>query len=367
MLNFFELQDIVLLPSVVNQGHPGGKVNFEVRDLGDLTGIPNSLPIFASPMESIVSSGNVKTFVNNGIKPVLPGTESLDIRLQYCSWIYCAFSLNEVEECFLKSKRPSDRQFHICIDAGNGHDVGLLNMGLELRKMYANQVCLMGGNVGIPEVYKDYSNAGFDYMRVGLSSSSVVDKDKYGFHYPMASLLDDIKTYRFSGAGKGLRPVKVIADGGINSFSSIVKAIACGADYVMLGREFARTIEAAGGIFKKQKTKDGGKEFVQINSGSVQGWEGGRAKVEGLQRWYYGNTTNEIRTKRKSQEDQEAYENGFAGYVISDSAGTKDWIYIDYSLDEWVDDFKECAYYAFMMTNSLTWEEFKKNARYGTH
>ena len=364
MTTFYELEDIVLLPSQLNNGHPGDKVEFRVKDAADLTGMPVSLPIFTAPMESIVRGSNIETFARQGIKPVLPGSENIDIRMKWCEYVFCAFSLQEVRNIFLNSQPiRSQNQFHICIDAGNGHDREMFSVAQVLRRTYGNQVLLMGGNVGLPETYKDYSLAGFDYMRVGIASSSLADQDKYGFHYPMASLLNDIKSFKTSGVGKGLQPVKVIADGGIENHSDIIKAIACGADYVMIGRQFAHTVEAAGEIYKRES----GQPEVQINLGSIQGWNRERLISEGLNlyRGYYGNTTGEIRAKRGGFDSVSEWEASQTGILISDTSNKPNWILVDCSLEEWINDFKECAYYAFMMTGSLGWSEFKKNIRYG--
>jgi IMP dehydrogenase/GMP reductase len=363
MTTLYELEDIVLLPTQINSGHPGDKIEFRVKDAADITGMAVSLPIFTAPMESIVRGINVETFARQGIKPVLPGSESVDVRMKWCEYVFCAFSLQEVHNIFLQHPLQSQNQFHICIDAGNGHDKEIFSTAQVLRRTYGNQVLLMGGNVGLPEVYKDYSMAGFDYMRVGIASSSLADEQKYGFHYPMASLLNDIKTFKTGGPGKGLKPVKIIADGGIASHSDIIKALACGADYVMIGRQFAHTVEAAGEIYKRES----GQPEIQINLGSIQGWNRERLIAEGLSlyRPYSGNTTGEIRAKRRGFGSVSEWEASQTGILISDTSDKPNWILVDYSLEEWIDGFKECTYYAFMMTGSLNWSEFKKNIRYG--
>jgi hypothetical protein len=364
MIQFYELADITLLPSEINEGHPGEKVEFRIKDSADITGMSESLPIFTSPMESIIGDLNVDMFARQGIKPVLPGSESIEVRMKWCQYVFCAFSLREVHEIFLGQRRPQgNSQYHICIDAGNGHDREMFTTANSLRQAYGNQVVLMGGNVALPEVYKDYSNAGYDYMRVGIANSSLVDEDKYGFHYPMGSLLVDINTFKTGGPGKGLRPVKIIADGGIINHSDAIKAIACGADYVMIGRQFASVVEAAGPIYKREQ----GKPDTPINLGSIQGWNRERLIREGLciYRGYYGNTTNEIRAKRGGFENIAEWEANQTGILISDTSNRPNWILVDISLEEWVNDFKECAYYAFMMTGSLGWSDFKKKIRYG--
>ena len=363
MTTLYELENVVLLPSQLNNGHPGNKIEFRVKDIADITGMAVSLPIFTAPMESIVRGLNVETFARQGIKPVLPGSETIDVRMKWCEFIFCAFSLQEVHEIFLQqTPLRSQNQFHICIDAGNGHDKEIFSTAQALRRTYGTQVLLMGGNVGLPEVYKDYSLAGFDYMRVGIASSSLADEDKYGFHYPMASLLSDIKTFQTGGPGKGLKPVKIIADGGIATHSDIIKAIACGADYVMIGRQFAHTVEAAGEIYKREQ----GQQDIQVNLGSIQGWNRERLISGGLNlyRGYYGNTTGEIRAKRGGFGSVSEWEASQTGILVSDTSDKPNWILVDCSLEEWIDDFKERVYYAFMMTGSLGWNEFKKNVRY---
>lgn len=359
MIEFYDLTDVTLLPSVINHGYPGGKANFFMRDMVDGS---TSLPIFASPMEAIVDEQSARVFFDAGIKPVIPETEPLNVRMNLCSVVFCAFTLREIRDNFLDGRGSQGIQ-HICIDAGNGHDISILQAGWDLKKKFGKNLVLMGGNIGLPEIYKDYSNAGFDYVRIGLASGSLVDKAKYGFHYPMASLLDDLKNYRNNGAGKGLREVKVIADGGIECYSDILKALALGADYVMLGRELARVLEAAGPIYKRGKDTHGEITMDEIDPTTLTNMSGFKARMDGLCRQYYGNTTPEIRAHRAGFSNVEQWKKSKPKIRVNDAAW--DWVSIDSTLEEWVEDFKHCAYYGFMMTDSTCWEDFKKNAKYG--
>lgn len=366
MEQFYELENVTLLPTTTNSGHLGDKVNFNVIDACDQTGIPESLPIFTSPMEAIIGKENAKVFSDSGIKPVLPLTCELSVRLEYCKWIFCAFSMKEVRDNFLRrDMRSVPSQFHICIDAGNGHDTGLLNLGHELRKNYGNQVIIMGGNVGCPEIYTDYARAGFDYMRVGMASGSLVDPYEYGFHLPMASLLDKIKLYRRTAAIGLPKTVKIIADGGIKRPSDIIKALALGADYVMIGHEFARVIEAYGPIYKSSKTASGDYNLDEIDPSTVQGLPGHRAKMDGLKRQYHGNTSLEMRVLAGGYKSTDDYIKTAPKFRVKDTSWK--WVDIDSNLEEWITEFKRCAYYAFMMTGVTGWEDFKRVARYGVY
>ena len=360
---FYELEDITLLPSALNGGHPGN-INFLVEDKSDFSGIPKSLPIFTSPMEAIIGERNAKIFQDHGIKPVLPLSEPIEVRLEYCQWIFCAFSLIEVKKYFIDSSRKHiNSQFHICFDVGNGHDQNLLDLCGRLKQLYGGQVIVMGGNVGCPEIYSNYARAGFDYMRIGIASGSLVDTSTYGFHWPMASLLDAIKTFKKSaGAGLPKQP-KIIADGGIQCYSDIVKALALGADYVMIGRQFASVIEAAGDIYQMNKAGDGihtNKE--KIDPSQVIGMKGIQARNNGFSRQYYGSTSPEMRAFRAGYPDVESWMKRDKAKV-SDTSWS--WVEVDHNLDEWVEEFKHCAYYAFMMTGTNNWDDFKKCVRYG--
>ena len=68
---------------------------------------------------------------------------------------------------------------------------------------------------------------------------------EYGFHLPMASLLDKIKLYRRTAAIGLPKTVKIIADGGIKRPSDIIKALALGADGVLICRPFVNMIYGA--------------------------------------------------------------------------------------------------------------------------
>jgi hypothetical protein len=222
----------------------------------------------------------------------------------------------------------------------------------------------MGGNVANPETYLQYSKAGFDYMRVGISADTMVDKDKYGFHYPMASLLMNIARYKVTGA-IGARPVKIIADGGIESPCDILKAMALGADYVMIGKEFSRVLEAEGLIYIKSKNpKSGETEIDEVpDQEKYYGTSGLQAQINGFCRSFHGNTTDDIQARRAGYTSTSDWKTKNPGAKMNDSAWT--WVDIDISLSEWVDEFKDCTRYGFCLANAKGWTEFKKNIRFG--
>lgn len=365
MEKLLELADIVLIPAPINGGQLGGQVNFMVEEKTDYS-VPKSLPIFTSPMESIVGENSCRTWQDAGVRPVIPRTSPIQTRLELCKVVFSAFSLQEAKQYFLnQDRRGIQSQFHVSLDVGNGQSLELFNLAAALKQKYQGQLLLMGGNVGNPEAYISYSKAGFDYIRIGISSCHLVDRDKYGFHYPMASLLLDIETIKKSKNMTIPRQVKIIADGGIRNYSDILKALALGADYVMIGKEFARVKEAEGLIYRKDINQKTGEVtgISEVGNKVLPGCSGIEAKMNGLCRQYYGNTTPEMQALRAGYNNLEDWKKKKPTIKVSDSAWT--WIDIDITLREWIDEFKEVAGNGFLLSNSNDWAGFKKNIKYG--
>lgn len=360
-----ELSDIMLVPGNLNSGFSGaGKFDYFVTDEQEVTGVSKSFPIFTSPMEAIIGVDNWKIWQDAGIKPILPRTVDLSVRLDACGFIFSAFSLQEVRDNFLAiDQRSSNRQFHICVDLGNGHDVSLMELGQRLKQQYGKQILLMGGNIANPKTYEVYCSAGFDYVRVGISSGSLVDKNKYGFHYPMGSLLGAINSTKRTSKGR-LRDVKVIADGGITCHSDILKAIALGADYVMIGKEFAKILEASGTVYKRTVKSD--QDIIEEvqELGNLSNLTPIELSELDLVRQYFGNTTPEMQALRAGFSDVGSWINseGKPKVKVSDSEWT--WINVNMSLKDWIQDFRECINYGFMMSDAKSWKEFKEKILY---
>lgn len=356
-----ELEDIVLYPSELNNGYQVSKYNYGVLD--DIDKV-SSLPIFTSPSDAVVDRINWRVWSKEGIRPVLPRTENIEIRLDGCQYIFAAFSLPEVKEHFIsRGKRNSQYQFRVCIDCGNGGDIEIFNTSTQLKKIYGPQINIMAGNLGNPKTYIDYCKAGIDYVRVGISSGSLVDYNRYGFYYPMAQLLIDILGIKNTSCA-GLRCTKIIADGGIENPVDILKCIALGADYVMCGRQFVRLVEAAGMIGRKSKKSENTEVMDEITKEeAVQLLSEVGPKEAQLKRLYCGNTTYETQAKRAGYSSIDDWMDNGSKTKPSDSR--IEWVSVNGTLKSWLSDMYDKFNYAFAMSNSVDWKTFKQNIKYG--
>lgn len=127
----------------------------------------------------------------------------------------------------------------VVIDTAHGHSEGVINMVKSIRKKF--DVDLIAGNVATAEATVDLIKAGADCVKVGIGAGSIcTTRVIAGVGVPQVSAVMECA----KAAAKFNVPV--ISDGGIKQTGDVPKAIAGGADSVMLGGMFAGTEEAPG-------------------------------------------------------------------------------------------------------------------------
>jgi len=132
---------------------------------------------------------------------------------------------------------------YFCVDVAHGHHK---QVGLALARMRTEKsdLHLMAGNVADLEGYDYLIDHGAHYVRVGVAGGSVCEtRSKTGFGLP--TLESVIRCARSTRDGI------IVADGGLRDSGDIVKALACGADMVMLGSMLAGHRESPGEIVEK--------------------------------------------------------------------------------------------------------------------
>ncbi len=128
----------------------------------------------------------------------------------------------------------------IFVDTAHGHSAGVLNMISRIKAIYP-QVSLIGGNIATGEAAKALIDSGADAVKVGIGPGSIcTTRIIAGVGVPQLSAIMNVveETSKFD--------IPIIADGGIKQTGDIAKAIAAGADTVMLGNLFAGHEESPG-------------------------------------------------------------------------------------------------------------------------
>ncbi len=132
----------------------------------------------------------------------------------------------------------------LVIDTAHGHSKKVLQILSKVKK-FTNDVPVCVGNIATAEAAKKLNNEGADIIKVGIGPGSIcTTRMVAGIGVPQITAIMEV--YK-SLKGK---KTKIISDGGIKFSGDIAKAIAAGADAIMMGSIFAGTDESPGKKFK---------------------------------------------------------------------------------------------------------------------
>ena len=150
-------------------------------------------------------------------------------------------SPDDLERAAELSKTNTDL---IVIDTAHGHTKKVLEMIKKIKKRIKN-CTICAGNIATYEAAKFLADSGVDIIKVGIGPGSIcTTRLVAGIGVPQLSAIIQVK--------KALKnyKTKIISDGGIKFSGDLAKAIAAGADAVMIGSLFSGTTETPGKIIK---------------------------------------------------------------------------------------------------------------------
>ena len=321
----FDLDDILLEPAVLT--------NVRSREAVYPRNRKEYLPIFTAPMDTVVVFENHDIFLEEGINVCLPrGEKKGDIGIGNNTFI--SYSLVEFEHRMSEDTLEHSR---ICIDIANGHMRNLYTTVRNAKKKYKNNVILMVGNIANPETYVKLSTAGADFIRVGIGNGNgCLTSQHTGVGYPMGSLIRDCR----DASNKIKQPAKIVADGGMKSYSDIIKALALGADYVMLGSILNKCLESAGDNYLFGIVKIGDKLAKKLYDYGFN-----------IQKRFRGMSTKEVQLK-------------WGNLKLKTSEGVIRKRNVEYTLTQWGQNMEDYLRSAMSYTNSIYLYDFIGKTNY---
>lgn len=361
--------DICLIPAVVSEIEHRSECNPHLDN--------GMLPLFTAPMSSVINENNWQLFKENKINAIIPRSVNWETRLDLSDKTFIAVSLSEFER-LIEFYHPI-QTIYVCVDIANGHMKKLLDLCKQAKEKFGDKIQIMAGNIANPDTYYEYSKAGIDYVRCSIGSGSccTTSSNVGGIHYPMVSLLQTLSSYKntvsvsieYDGKERkncdGEKYIyhspyksipKIVADGGFSNFDQIIKALAIGADYVMLGKIFAMSVEACGEIVYKDQIIPTKMDLTAFNDEERSVFEAAgfndvyiSKTVKIPYRKYYGMST------KKAQVE-------ISGEATKTAEGIETLVPIKYTLAGWCDNFISYLRSAMSYCNSRTLTEFKKNA-----
>ncbi|MBS3945538.1 MAG: guanosine monophosphate reductase [Melioribacter sp.] len=235
--------DISLIPLEISQVKTRNEVNTKSFFIGEEL----TVPVISSPMDTVTGLEMAKELTNLGCIGILNRFNSslsdLIINEKNLEGIKAVSISLTAEESLIENL--AEKNMIICIDTANANNAYVLKKCEELKSKYKVKVIV--GNVAHGSTLKQLVNAGADAVRIGIGGGSVCTTSvQTGIGIGQVSSLLNVYFTKLESK----LDIALIADGGIKSPGDVAKALACGADVVMLGRMLAGTKETPGEVIK---------------------------------------------------------------------------------------------------------------------
>ena len=196
----------------------------------------------------------------------------------------------------------------IVIDTAHGHSQAVIDQVARVKKQ-TSRVQIIAGNIATAEAARALIDVGADALKVGIGPGSIcTTRIVAGVGVPQLTAIMDV----FEEAKKSSVPVT--ADGGVKYSGDLAKAIAAGADVVMIGSLFAGAEESPGEVFLYQ-----GRSFKAYRGmGSVGAMTAGSAS-----RYFQGDVTDQLKLVPEGIEGQVPYRGPIAPILYQLAGGLR--------------------------------------------
>lgn len=204
-------------------------------------GITLDLPIFSAPMDSVTESDMALFMYEQGGLGVIHRFNSINEQFSHVKWVKsmrgkvgAAVGVNgdSIERAAGLIEAGADL---LVIDVAHGHSRLCLDFIQKIKANYA--IPIMSGNIVTAVAMSDYAQAGADILRIGVGPGSACStRQVAGVGVGQFSAIERAQDWRNSPYSRQHYPnISIVADGGIRSSGDAVKALAAGADAVMIG------------------------------------------------------------------------------------------------------------------------------------
>ena len=249
--------DVLLVPSY---NHYESRRSVDISGTDILGKLTLKLPILTSNMDTITESKMANFIGDKGGIGVLHRFMSIDDNVsefKACNHkAFVSVGCAKADLQRVEALRDAGADY-FCVDVAHAHAKYVGRTLKSLREMLGKDRCIIGGNVATYAGADYLASCGADIIKVGIGGGSVcTTRIKTGFGVPnITSIQECAKVDR-----------SIIADGGIRTSGDIVKALAFGADFVMIGSMLSATEPTPGEVLER-KNLDGTLRKVKLYRG----------------------------------------------------------------------------------------------------
>jgi len=209
-----------------------------------------NIPLISSAMDTVTESKMAIAMAKAGglgiiHKNLTPENQALEVKKVKKNNMIVGAAVGTSKEDINRVYKLLDAKVDlIVVDTAHGHTKKVLQTINKIKKIAKNSI-VCAGNIATGKAAKFLADTGVDIVKVGMGPGSIcTTRLVTGIGIPQLSAVLDVKK-----ALKGYK-TKIISDGGIKFSGDISKALAAGADAIMIGSLFSGTTESPGKVFK---------------------------------------------------------------------------------------------------------------------
>lgn len=335
----FDFDDINIKPNTFTEIESRSEVNPYVK----INGFKSTLPLFTAPMSSVIDETNFHDYDESLINVVLPRTvKRIDMALvDTLTPMFYSYGIGEFEKVFVNEEINHSLPSYVLIDVANGHMEKIMRLACKAKEKYPN-LTLMAGNIANPETYRWYASIGaIDYVRVGIGNGNgCLTTQQTGVGFPKASLIRECYLIKEELMANGMKnPTKIVADGGMKDYADVIKALALGADYVMVGSLFNKALESSGQNYLYN---------IKISPMFAETCFNLNLPVK---KQFYGMSTKLAQKKMGNTK-------------LKTSEGVVRYRKVEYTIENWIENFESYLRSAMSYSNARTLDDFIGNAEF---
>jgi IMP dehydrogenase len=235
--------DVLLVPAY---NHHESRRVVDTTSTDRLGKLSLELPVISSNMDTITESEMANFMHSKGAIGALHRFLSVEDNIKEfkkCQGnVFVSVGCTEKELERAEALRDAGATY-FCVDVAHAHAKYVGKTLKSLRKLLGTERCIMAGNVATYAGADYLASCGADIIKAGIGGGSVCStRIKTGFGIPMLTCIQDCARSDRS----------IVADGGIKTSGDIVKALAFGADFVMIGGMLAGTAPTPGQVIQKE-------------------------------------------------------------------------------------------------------------------
>jgi IMP dehydrogenase len=250
------------------------------------------IPIISSPMSTVTEAYMCNAMRSQGGLGIIHRYNTIDHQTKLLSFV----NDNETKAAAIGVSGDYKERLSslvekglriVCIDIAHG-DHKLMKSAIEFVKTEYSDLFIIAGNVATGEAYRNLASFGADAIRTSVGSGSIcTTRIQTGHGVPTLHAVVECNRARQEminnlSAHNDCNLPYIIADGGIKNSGDVVKSLAAGADFVMLGSMLSGTKETPGKIIFNDKNKKVKRYNGMASKLAQKDWKGSYSSIEGV-------------------------------------------------------------------------------------